>query len=264
MPLFSTLGSASRRGFGRALYSVSKYFATSSYTAESIPSNSIFINQEGYSGSIPLTSYTDTNGYTSNSTVSQTFNTSSYTAEAIPPTSISINQDGYVGSIPRTSFSDTNGYTSNSTQTQYFSSSQNYTITTYYLTNPWYFWSETNSNPPPSSVSINQNGYVGSIPKISDQAITSQTQTTQPSEYAGRDYVIYQQTFQASYGGNLSKTVSTYIPRYTGYYSGTLSKTVSTYIPRYTGYYSGSLSKTVPVYIPRYTGYYGGSLSKLE
>ena len=243
MPLITSIANACSRGFGRALYIVSKSATTSSYTGTSYPPSTTSYLVDGFSGSLSLTSVVDTNGYTSNSTVSQTFNTSSYTAEAIPPTSISINQDGYVGSIPRTSFSDTNGYTSNSTQTQYFSSSQTYTITTYYLTNPWYFWSEVNSNPPPSSVSINQDGYSGSIPKTSDQAITSQTSSVQSSPYAGRDYVIYQQTFMASYGGNLSKTVSTYIPRYTGYYSGALSKTVSTYIPQYTGYYSGIISK---------------------
>lgn len=176
MPLLSTLGNASKRGFGRALYMVSKYFSTAVYTAESIPPSSTYISQEGYSGYIPLTSYADTNGSNVNSTVYQTFDRI-----------------------------------------------WDNTITSTYLTNPWEFVSET-SNPAPSSYPINENGYVGSIPRTSDTVLIPQTTTTYASPYTGRDYVQYQTTYRAYYSGTLTKTVTTYVPRYTGYYGGTLSK----------------------------------------
>lgn len=165
-------------------------------------------------------------------TYSQAANTSVYSGSSYPSATTPYSSNGYSGTLSRRSVSDNGSYHDNgswqsrvesSTATQYFSGSWNNTV--HWINGVGTF----QSSPAPGSLSINSNGYSGSIPRTG----TTAGPATILYNSKGQGYESWQ-TFTALYGGTLSKTVyntvtywqSNYVwySSYTGYYNGTIYK----------------------------------------
>ncbi|MFC5530162.1 fibronectin type III domain-containing protein [Cohnella yongneupensis] len=159
---------------------------------------------------------------------SKTVSTSMSQSGSCPSSSsISYSSGYYTGTL-----SATGCYVStpSSTQSQTFTGSYTNTCTSTYVKGV-YQNNETCSGSAPSSLSINSNGYVGSIPR---------TGTTLVSDNGPCSGCTYTRTrvWRADYSGTLSKTIPAV---YTQGYSGTVTDPGTGYVKQnYTGYiYSG-------------------------
>ncbi|NJD04530.1 MAG: hypothetical protein FIA99_18490 [Ruminiclostridium sp.] len=95
------------------------------------------------------------------------------------------------------------------TQSRTFTKTIMQTINYTYLTNPWTTVSSVASpSTVPTSYSINEDGYTGSIPRTSFVNTTPWHMTgSASSPYPGRYYNYYQSVWTATYNGTLTKTV---------------------------------------------------------
>lgn len=155
------------------------------------------------------------------------------TGTSYPPLSTIYSSDGYSGTLNRISVSDNGSYKDfgsyvTTTTSRTFSASWTNNQSSSGWTNPWEVTSSS-SNPAPSSLSINIDGYSGSIPKTN-------TVTNYSTGYV----------YGTAIDGRRPWTASS---SYTAYYSGTLTKTVSVWVSdmewvsNYTGYYEGTIYK---------------------
>lgn len=166
---------------------------------------------------------------------SQPATTTKNTGASYPQSTITYTSNGYSGILNLTNTVDNSYWQDDggnvpTPQSQTFSGSWTNNESGSGWTNPWEVTSSS-SNPAPSSLYINSDGYSGSIPRTS----------TTTNYYTG--YV---------YGTSVNgRTPWTYNNSYTAYYSGTLSKTVQIWHENwvlhhnYTGYYSGTIYKSV-------------------
>ena len=149
------------------------------------------------------------------------------TGSSYPSQTTTYSSNGYSGTLNRTSVSDNGSY-------QDFGSwgtrqvSQAFTAYDYDTV----YWdlatgTTTHSNHCAGSVSINSNGFVGSIPKVGSTQLSYTTTTDSKGNITSSTAV-----WQANYYGVLYKTESYWIPNvqwvsnYYGYYSGTIYKYV--------------------------------------
>lgn len=141
-----------------------------------------------------------------------------------PPVTIQHEAGGYSGTLNRTSVSNNpysvdEGHDESKTESQTFSSSCGNSMTK----PPNGSWSSNNVCP--GSVSINSNGYSGSIPRTGESSGSVSPDPCRAQDSCSRSWTAY-------YSGTLSKTVTVHVPNYVSYNS-------------YTGFYSGTMYKDV-------------------
>jgi len=167
------------------------------------------------------------------------------TGTSVPPSSYYYSQDGYSGYLTRTSYENNPyqkdmGHYEETTETRFFEKEHENIVTSYFhkdATKPYkvtYSWGGTDDHP---TYHVDEDGYVGDIPKKGGEQIGGDTRTDNPDG----SYQI-ERVFMGYYEGNLTKIVRTWIPNlqwvddYTGYYSGNVKKpAVYAYKQEYVG-----------------------------
>lgn len=116
-------------------------------------------------------------------------------------------------------------------------------VTDYYLNNPWEVLDKEETNPCPSSLRIDEDGYTGTLPRTATNVLEEWHQiNSYPSGQPGRSILVYETTFEAVYEGTLTKHIPNYeeIEVYTGVYSGKVySADKDTRVWEYTQNYRG-------------------------
>lgn len=143
-------------------------------------------------------------------------NHSQHTGETYPPATYSYSSGGYSGTL-KLQGKDNNG--------GYRGVEHTRTFTGYYDNHGTDYYDEngkshvTWSGSAPISMFVNEDGYVGSIPKVDTVCIDDWHVT---SWWPTGNVKTYEATYRALYEGTLKKTVPTWYDDYTGYYSGTV------------------------------------------
>jgi len=247
------------------------------YTGESYPPETISYSSGGYSGTLTRYSVYDDGSYqdrgryvtktesrtftaTFSSVVTKTYQYSggrfvltSESESPTPPSSISINEDGYSGSIPEVAKDGPFG----TIQYDYtyiprtFRATHENTVTDIYKDGK--LDSSTSSSPAPDSKYINEDGFIGYIPRVGTETV-SQTKESWYETVNGKQIYCekYVTKFRAIYEGTLTR-LNSYkeSSEYIRTYRGTLTKSIQVWEPNivwvsdYIGYYSGTVYKYV-------------------
>lgn len=190
-----------------------------------------WINALRQSGIVASVQNWDLHTYVYTQSVATSTNTgSSYPSSTIPYTS-----DGYSGTLSRTNVynspytHDFGGYVT-STTSQTFVSYHTNVVTTYKTYDP-YTQSTDHSSPAPSSISINENGFVGSIGISGTSTSGPYTDSTYDKDGKLVSEVVTQY-WEVTYSGTLSKSTTVWqsdirwVDDYSATYSGTIYKHV--------------------------------------
>ncbi|KAB3527512.1 RHS repeat-associated core domain-containing protein [Alkaliphilus serpentinus] len=201
----------------------------------------ITYNKNGYSGELQKDGSSIANVISGNYTPAHSKNVShsDNTGTTYPSSSYSYSQGGYSGTLSLGSV--TNNPTQKPQQeSRTFYKTRYNTITNRYDAEGNLVSSSGSSGTDNPTYPINQDGYVGSIPKVDWWVESGPDRTDNPDG----SYKIVT-TYGADYEGTLTKTVYVTVNNYTGNYSGTVTKPESdTRVWEYTQYYAGTVFTT--------------------